>query len=91
MHMYYWRYHIHIQVAEDFKTPLGPLNALTEAAKKPLGMPYILCVCASVCVLCFYDYSQIVRTYFKHLIDKLVILDWKLFLVYHDLIEMYQN
>ena len=27
-----------LQVAEDFKTPLGPLNALTEAAKKPLGI-----------------------------------------------------
>lgn len=27
------------KVAEDFKTPLGPLNALTEAAKKPLDAP----------------------------------------------------
>ena len=26
------------KVAEDFKDPLGPLNALTEAAMAPLGM-----------------------------------------------------
>ena len=58
----------YVQVAEDFKTPLGPLNALTEAAKKPLGAYVYTETCtANLIYTCLYVtfcfiYSMYVRT-----------------------------
>ena len=37
------------KVAADFKDPLGPLNALTQAAMAPVGMLVRLLVCLFVC------------------------------------------
>ena len=61
------------KVAENFKDPLGPLNALTEAALAPIGV----CVCVPYlhyqvhCTICtlFPDTANREETYGKRAVD----------------------